>query len=190
MPCNERGERKPFLGLLLLLTILIWGPISFDLTLDLPNPQPCAPHGAHHRLDSSGGPTARCVVVFRRVPGEHIPFHLPRDELPSDFPEMTLQKRPSSVYLTNKQTKSCNCLSSQWDALEESQPIFRQRIKAFGQTRCKQRENMQFPFPHSLRSSLVQDLFHFLIHCLLSRALASVSFITETAIWRDSKTRR
>ena len=69
VPCDEGRERKPFLGFPLLVTALIWGPVSFDLILDLPNPEPCAPDRACCCLVSSSGRTARCVV-FRRVPGE------------------------------------------------------------------------------------------------------------------------
>lgn len=108
--CNKGGERKPFVGLHLLvmmLCFLIWSPVSFDLILDIPNPEPCAPDGSCCHLGSSSGCTTRCVVIFRRVPGEQILFHLPWDELPSDS---TGAGDPSFVYLGKK--KSCNCFFS------------------------------------------------------------------------------
>lgn len=109
MPCNEGGERKPFLGLPLLVMVLrflIWGPVSIDLILDLPNPEPCAPDGARCRLVSSSGRTARCVVIFRRLPGEQIPFRVPRDELPSDSTGADIAEETKfCLFKTNKQTK-------------------------------------------------------------------------------------
>lgn len=150
--CKERGERKLFLDFFLRLIVLIWGPVSFELILDLPNTEPCAPGGACCCLVSSSGHTARCVVTFRSsatFPG----MSCHQIQL-----ELILQKRPSLVYLKKK--KSYTCLSSCWNSLEKSQLTFRQRMKAVGQTWGKQGENRQFPFPHSLLSSLGQDLLN------------------------------
>lgn len=94
--CKERGERKLLLDFFLRLTVLIWGPVSFELILDLPNPEPCAPGGACCCLVSNSGHTARCVVAFRSsatFPG----MSCHQIQL-----ELILQKRPSLVYLKKK----------------------------------------------------------------------------------------
>lgn len=161
MPWNEGGERKPFLGLPLLVMVLwflIWGPVSFDLILDLPNPEPRAPDGARC------GRTARRVVVLRRVPGEQIPFPDPGDELPSDSTGADIAEE-RRFYLFQQLQLFFFTFSLGFTG--ENQLVIRQRVKALGQTRCKHGENTQFPFPYLLLSSLVQDLFHFLISLLI-----------------------